>query len=735
MGNLENLYKNIYLEPLMQVYNTLRNEYSADVSYKVEVHEIHHYAENAHSPEVDKLYQDDAVWIISSSFIIFTMHSGFGLLESGSVSAKDEVNIMVKNVVDVVFGGLSYWSCGFGLSYGDYEPWRNPYIGFGKFFYDPTRDYGTRESINQEGWSYASFLFQLSLATTASTIVSGAVAERAKLKSYILLGCIVILIQALPAHWVWDKEGVFYKKGVVDFAGCSAVHMVGGIIGLIATVYLKPRRNRFNEDSVHQMSSPTNALLGTFLLWWGWFGINAGSVWGITGGRWRLGARAAVATIMASIGGGATAITISFVKTKKLQVNFLINGILSSIVSITAICAVSRPWHALVIGSISSVFSIAVLPLLDRLHIDDPVGIVPIHLTSSIWGMIAVGIFCEEDKYLTSATNNMSGLLYSWSFELLGVQLLCTVTILIYSATTGFLALFLISKSPLGLRVTDYEEQIGADVIEHGLAGTNVARYVIEKPLSTRTFQTVTKAITKWKMLAKKKSRQKRMEAAKLKRQEEQETYAQANGTALANGNGNGNVLHHRTNATSNTTNNTSAPPTTNSNGTGPPKRNSGPAFSNQVAPLPVSSTVTTARDAPSTGRRAGSTAIEMEGPASNVPTSSHPTEAQPPPTTAADEPGPSTSAAVASRRPSLESKPGSATSRKSISITSVSTGTATGISIAPTDSRPSTTSATSIYSKKSSKNSTLGKFVRAPAPRALSPPMDNPPNPPPPEV
>lgn len=683
----------------------------------MQIVQIHHYAENVHSPEVDKLYQDDAVWIISSSFIIFTMHSGFGLLESGSVSAKDEVNIMVKNVVDVVFGGLSYWSCGFGFSYGDYEPWRNPYIGFGKFFYDPTRDYGTRESINQEGWSYASFLFQLSLATTASTIVSGAVAERAKLKSYILLGCIVILIQALPAHWVWDKEGVFYKKGVVDFAGCSAVHMVGGIIGLIATVYLKPRRNRFNEDSVHQMSSPTNALLGTFLLWWGWFGINAGSVWGITGGRWRLGARAAVATIMASIGGGATAITISFVKTKKLQVNFLINGILSSIVSITAICAVSRPWHALVIGSISSVFSIAVLPLLERLHIDDPVGIVPIHLTSSIWGMIAVGIFCEEDKYLTSATNNMSGLLYSWNFELLGVQLLCTATILIYSAATGFLALFLISKSPLGLRVTDYEEQIGADVIEHGLAGTNVARYVLEKPLSTRTFQTVTKAITKWKMLAKKKSRQKRMEAAKQKRQEEQETYAQTNGAAMANGNGtpngNGNVLHHRANAT-------------NSNGTGPPKRNSGPAFNNQVAPLPAaSSTVSTARNAPSTARRADSTAIEIENPL-------------PPP----EEPGPSTSSEVPRRRsegsrpPTGEtntSKPGSAASRKSISITSsASTVTATALSTTAADSRPSTGSATSIVSKKS-KNSTLGKFVRAPAPRALSPPMDNPPNPPPP--
>ncbi|KAK6732524.1 hypothetical protein RB195_016726 [Necator americanus] len=158
----------------------------------MQIVQIHHYAAQTNSSEVDKFYQDDAVWIITSSFIIFTMHSGFGLLESGSVSAKDEVNIMVKNVVDVVFGGLSYWSIGYGLSYGDYEPFRNSFIGFGRFFYDPTRD---PTSVNEEGWSYAAFLFQLSLATTASTIVSGAVAERAKLKSYILLGCLVILIQ------------------------------------------------------------------------------------------------------------------------------------------------------------------------------------------------------------------------------------------------------------------------------------------------------------------------------------------------------------------------------------------------------------------------------------------------------------------------------------------------------------------------------------------------------------
>ncbi|VDL79758.1 unnamed protein product [Nippostrongylus brasiliensis] len=420
----------------------------------MQIVQIHHYAINHNSSEVDKLYQDDAVWIITSSFIIFTMHSGFGLLESGSVSAKDEVNIMVKNVVDVVFGGLSYWSVGYGLSYGDYEPFRNSFIGFGRFFYDPTRDVTT---VNEEGWSYAAFLFQLSLATTASTIVSGAVAERAKLKSYILLGCLVILIQALPAHWVWDSEGIFYKLGVVDFAGCSAVSMLCKFRHLLFGAIMFFRFSAFSKRPCFENNN------------------------------------------------------------------------------LSALCAVSRPWHALIVGSVSAGFSISILPLLERFQVDDPVGIVPIHLTSSIWGMMAVGIFCEKDRHLYGATNGHAGLLYSGDFTLLGVQLLCTVTVLVYSATFGLLVLVLISKSPLGLRVTDYEEQI-------------------ELPDVTafRTFQTVTKAITKWKMLAKTKSRSKRMEQARQKRLTEDQVLT--TGGATANGANGG--TPHSTHSTSDSYNN-----------------------------------------------------------------------------------------------------------------------------------------------------------------------------------
>ncbi|CAJ0959250.1 unnamed protein product, partial [Mesorhabditis belari] len=461
-----------------------------------------------HSPQqLDKEYQDDAVWLISSSFLIFTMHSGFGLLESGNVSAKDEVNIMVKNVVDVVCGGLAYWAVGFGLSYGSDGWMDNQIVGFGQFFYDPVR---LEANVNDEAWAYAVFLFQMSLATTASTIVSGAVAERAKLKSYILLGILVTLAQALPAHWVWDKRGFLYQMGVVDYAGCACNHLVGGIIGLVATVYLKPRRNRFIEDSVHQMSSPGNALLGTFLLWWGWFGINTGCVWGVSAGRWRLGGRAAVASIMTSIGGGAVATIVSYIHWDKLRVQYLINGVLSSLVAITAFAPIAQPWHAVIVGGVAALLSISVLPVLEHFHVDDPVGVVPIHLVSSIWGMISVGIFAKRDRYVAEGLK-YDGLIYDGGFTLLRIQITCILVIIVYCTVAGYLILACIEHSPLGLRVSDYEEELGADATEHGLTGANVSRYVVEKPMNVRTLSTVTKAVARWKTQTRLQSRATRM--------------------------------------------------------------------------------------------------------------------------------------------------------------------------------------------------------------------------------
>nr|CAD2186051.1 unnamed protein product [Meloidogyne enterolobii] len=164
-------------------------------------------------------FQDDGIWLISCSFSIWTMVSGFGLLESGRVSSKDEVNIMVKNIVDVVFGGLSYWMFGFGFTYGKDFP--NPYIGIGYFFYNPDE----AGQASDQAWHYARFFFQMSFATTTSTIVSAAMAERIRLKPYIVITYLMTLVHSITAHWVWSEDGFLHQLEVVDAAGCSGTYL------------------------------------------------------------------------------------------------------------------------------------------------------------------------------------------------------------------------------------------------------------------------------------------------------------------------------------------------------------------------------------------------------------------------------------------------------------------------------------------------------------------------------
>ncbi|KAH7951624.1 hypothetical protein HPB52_010932 [Rhipicephalus sanguineus] len=202
---------------------------------------------------------DDATWIMTSSFIIFTMQSGFGLLESGCVTRKNEVNIMVKNAVDVVFGGLGYWMFGYGFSFGQ-DRGTNQFIAFGKFFLDSDE--------KEMGVVFATYIFQLSFATTATTIVSGAMAERCNFVAYCIFSFLNTVVFCLPAGWVWGQHGFLNKLRVVDIAGCAPVHLVGGASSLVAAVMLKPRHGRYDHGTEPPpMGSPTNALVGMFMLW------------------------------------------------------------------------------------------------------------------------------------------------------------------------------------------------------------------------------------------------------------------------------------------------------------------------------------------------------------------------------------------------------------------------------------------------------------------------------------
>uniref|UniRef100_A0A914WPD4 Ammonium transporter n=1 Tax=Plectus sambesii TaxID=2011161 RepID=A0A914WPD4_9BILA len=443
-----------------------------------------YYTEDSnYTAKMEEIFKDDTIFIMTSSFLIFTMQSGFGLLESGSASTKDEVNIMVKNIIDVVFGGLSYWLLGFGFSFGDDKRFENGFIGIGRFAYDPDAQ---DVEAHLEGWNYAAFLFQLSFATTASSIASGAMAERIRLNAHIIFSMVVVLIHAVTAHWVWAPSGFLNKMGVVDVAGCSVVHLVGGVIGFVATVYLRPRRNRFGAHGVHSISSPTNAILGTMMLWWGWLSFNTGSTWGNTGNRWRLASKSAVSTMLSSFAGGISGTFVSYVTTRKCQVMLLIDAVLAGLVSITAISAIARPWESLLIGAIGSALAIISVPMAENLRIDDPVGIIPVHVVAPIWGMIAVGIFAQEDPVIP-ITKGQYGLIYSGSFKLLGVQAVATLAVVLWSGLLGLIFLMLLHRSPFGLRMTDKEEAMGADWLEHALHGRNVSGYEVEQEVNQRS--------------------------------------------------------------------------------------------------------------------------------------------------------------------------------------------------------------------------------------------------------
>ncbi|XP_019643214.1 PREDICTED: putative ammonium transporter 3 [Branchiostoma belcheri] len=408
----------------------------------------------------DGLSWDDATWILTSSFIIFTMQSGFGLLECGNVSSKNEVNIMVKNAVDVLFGGLTYWMFGFGITFG-MAPGTNAFCGVGDWFLDSDDEH--------MGVVFAKFIFQLSFATTSTTIVSGAMAERTKLNSYIVFSMLNTVVYIFPAHWVWAPNGFLYTMGVIDVAGTGAVHLCGASCGLVATLLLKPRVGRFDDEKgggSPEMSSPTNVLLGTFMLWWGWLGFNCGSTYGIQGGKWKLAARSAVSTMLGSLGGGLVGVTYSYA-TKKGQFNVgdIVNGILGGLVSVTAICAIASPFGGLVIGSFGGLVADLGVPLLNYLKIDDPVGAVPVHGFAAIWGMLAVGLFALNDS-LENFSFGRKGLLYGGGPYLLGVQLIAVVVIILWGAGISFVLLKLIDLT-MGLRMSEEEEELGADICEH----------------------------------------------------------------------------------------------------------------------------------------------------------------------------------------------------------------------------------------------------------------------------
>lgn len=392
----------------------------------------------------------NTAWTLLAAFLVFIMQAGFAMVETGFTRAKNAANICLKNVVDFVVGSLGFWAIGFGIMFGVSA---GGWIGTNNFFTDISASY--------EGLGIpilAFFLFQGVFAATAATIISGAIAERAKFFSYMIFSTILTaLIYPVAGHWIWNGEGWLAKLGFLDFAGSTVVHSIGGWSALVGIALIGARLGKYGKDgSVNPIPghSMPLATLGTFILWFGWFGFNPGSTLSATDPNI---ARIAVNTNLAAAAGAVVALLWSAMRTGKPSVDMTLNGALAGLVGITAPCAFVAPWAAVVIGAVSGILVYYSVLFIDRvLKLDDAVGAVSVHLTCGVWGTLAVGLFHETN-----------GLLLGGGGQQLLTQVIGVVAVGVWTVVTS-LIVWGILKAIMGIRVSPEEEVRGLDLEDHG---------------------------------------------------------------------------------------------------------------------------------------------------------------------------------------------------------------------------------------------------------------------------
>ncbi len=413
----------------------------------------------------------DQAWLMITAFMVFFMQAGFAMVEAGFVRSKNVVNILMKNILDGCIGAISFWAVGWAFAYGvDSEGSAGGFIGTHNFFLHGFDD-------------YASWIFQFAFAATAATIVSGAMAERTKFQAYLFYSVFIsAIIYPVVVHWAWDGNGwlsafaedPIATNGYIDFAGSGVVHMVGGFAGLMGAILVGPRLGKFsrgggvNPIPGHNISI---AVLGMFILWFGWYGFNPGSTLALSGGFAALAAKVAVNTTLAA-GAGTVAMTfLSKARTGKYDIGLTINGALGGLVGITAPCATVDPWASVVIGAVAAVIVLFGVEFLDKIGIDDPVGAVSVHGLGGLWGVLAVGLFSSQGGIAQAYTaSDQYGVLLGGGIEQLGVQALGAASIIVWTCLTSGL-LFLVIKYTIGLRVSEEEELRGLDMDEHGVEG------------------------------------------------------------------------------------------------------------------------------------------------------------------------------------------------------------------------------------------------------------------------
>ena len=410
------------------------------------------YAQDGPSSE---MFTVNNTWMLVATFLVFIMHLGFACLESGMTQAKNTVNILFKNTSVISIGLITYAFVGFNLMYpGDFSI--GQFFGFAGVGLDPGAEGNTVAYADGAYTYWTDFIFQAMFAATAATIVSGAVAERIKLGSFLAFTTIyVALIYPIAGSWKWGG-GWLDQMGFYDFAGSTLVHSVGGWGALAGVILLGPRLGKYANGRIKAIAGHNMPLatIGVFLLWLGWFGFNGGSVLSADP---ELVSLVFVTTSLAAAAGVLGAMAASWGIQRKPDLTMILNGSLAGLVGITAGADVVSVNAAMLIGFIAGLIVVASVIFIDRAHLDDPVGAISVHLTCGIWGTLAVGIFSADHSFVT--------------------QLIGVVAYGAFSFAAAFIIFYGI-KAAAGLRVGESEERSGLDVGEHGMEAYSGFRLV-----------------------------------------------------------------------------------------------------------------------------------------------------------------------------------------------------------------------------------------------------------------
>jgi Amt family ammonium transporter len=401
----------------------------------------------------------DNLWLFIAGVLVFFMQAGFALVEAGLTRSKNVANIMMKNLMDMSAGVLAFALVGYGIAFGG----QNLLGGL----------FGWSVGIQNspiEGLTPASFFFfQAAFAATAATIVSGAMAERTKFKSYFVYSFfITALIYPIIVRWTWGGGWLAQLEfPFSDFAGSTVVHATGGWAAMMGAIVLGPRIGKYGKDGKPRAIPGHNiayVVIGAFILFIGWFGFNPGSELAAD----TVVMEVALKTLLAGCAGAVMAMATNWWKDGKPDVSFAANGLLAGLVAITAPCATVETWASVVIGAIAGVLVVYAVAMFDRLKIDDPVGAVSVHAVCGTWGTLSIALFARYDDAFLGRDN--AGLFYGGGLDQLWTQGMYVIAHFVLVTVAAGL-LFWALKKTIGLRVTPEEEMAGLDVEEHGSPG------------------------------------------------------------------------------------------------------------------------------------------------------------------------------------------------------------------------------------------------------------------------